>query len=222
MIMGVYVSKYIEYRTKDGKWHLLDCYVPKTDENSIYMEDELITRTQDSKELYRLNEFVERHGHWNAFLYTGGKESPLEDRGLPEDMSADLRQIMDGLKDDPEVRGRSWFTLQELWDKYEADLAQFKSDFPAIYYESMLSATNAKLDRLQRSIVALKSNGAIPEGGDEKMDETELWARLSDFFEFNYQQLVSEFTLHHEASHLVSDMQRYFSDEDVRVVYYLI
>lgn len=220
--MGIYISKYIEYRTKDGKWHLLDCYVPKTDVNSIFREEEPVTRTQDSKELYRLNEFVEKQGYWNAFLYTGVKQSPLEDRGFPEDMSADLRQIMDKMKDDSDVRGRSWFTLQELWDKYEADLAQFKSDFPAIYYESMLSATNAKLDRLQQSIVALKNNGEIPEGGNEKMDETELWARLDEFFEFNYQQLVSEFSLHHEVIHLVTDMQKYFSGEDVRVVYYLI
>ena len=85
----------------------------------------------------------------------------------------------------------------------------------------MLSATNAKLDRLQQSIVALKNKEEIPSGGDEKMDETELLERLNDFFEFDYQQLVNEFAFHQEVSHLVSDMQTYFSDEDIRIVYYM-
>lgn len=219
--MGIYVSKYIEYRTKDGKWHLLESFIPKTDENSEYNENTPTVETQDSKLLYRNSEHVERLGHWNSFLYTGGEESPFEGRGLPEDMSEDLRRIMDGVKDDPEVRGRSWFTLQELWDKYEADLAQFKSDFPAIYYESMLSATNAKLDRIQQSIIALKNGDEIPSGGDEKMDEAELLTRLNDFFEFNYQVLVNEYSFYQEVSHLVTDLQRRFSDEDIRVVYYI-
>lgn len=220
--MGIYVSKYVEYRTKDGKWHLLESFVPKTDENSEYLEDLPMVKTQDSRLLYRNAEHVEKLGYWNSFLYTGGRESPLEDRGLPEDMSAELKQIMEELKDGSVGYGYSWFSLKELWDKYETDFERFKSDFPAIYYENMLSATNAKLDRLQQSIIALKNNGDIPVGEDEQTDEAELLARLNDFFEFDYQRLVSEFAFHQEVSHLVSDMQRYFSDEDVRVVYYML
>lgn len=219
--MGIYVSKYIEYRTKDGKWHLLESFIPKTDENSSYNENTPTVKTHDSRLLYRNPEHVERLGYWNSFLYTGGNESPFEGRGLPEDMSEELRQIMDCAKGDSYAYGYSWFSLKELWDKYETDLERFKSDFRVIYCESMLSATNAKLDRLQQSIVALKNKEEIPSGGDEKMDETELLERLNDFFEFDYQQLVNEFAFHQEVSHLVSDMQTYFSDEDIRIVYYM-
>lgn len=98
--MGIYVSKYIEYRTKDGKWHLLESFVPKTDENSDYNENTPTVETLDSRLLYRNSEHMERLGHWNAFLYSGRNESPFEGRGLPEDMSDELRQIMDGVKED--------------------------------------------------------------------------------------------------------------------------
>lgn len=219
--MGIYVSKYIEYRTKDGKWHLLESFIPKTDENSEYNENTPTVETQDSRLLYRNSEHVERLGHWNAFLYSGRNESPFEGRGLPEDMSEELRQIMDGVKENSYAYGYSWFSLQELWDKYEADLEQFKREFTTIYYESMLSATNTKLDRIQQSIIALKNGDEIPSGGDEKMDETELWTRLNDFFEFNYEELVNEFAFHQEVSHLLSDMQSYFYDKNIRVVYYM-
>lgn len=219
--MGIYVSKYIEYRTKDGKWHLLESFVPKTDENSDYNENTPTVETLDSRLLFRNSEHVERLGYWNSFLYSGRNESPFEGRGLPEDMSEELRQIMDGVKENSYAYGYSWFSLQELWDKYEADLEQFKREFTAIYYESMLSATNTKLDRIQQSIIALKNGDEIPYGGDEKMDETELWTRLNDFFEFNYEELVNEFAFHQEVSHLLSDMQSYFYDKNIRVVYYM-
>lgn len=219
--MGIYASKYIEYRTMDGKWHLLESFVPKTDVNSVFNENTPTVKTQDSRLLYHKPKHEERLGHWNSFMCSRGMDSSFGDRGLPEDMSEELRQIMDGVKEDSYAYGYSWFTLEELWDKYEADLEQFKSDFPAIYYESMLSATNAKLDRIQQSIIALRNNEEIPSGGDEKMDEGELLTRLGDFFEFNYERLVNEYAFYKEVLHLVTDMQRYFSDEDVRVVYYI-
>lgn len=220
--MGIYVSKYIEYRTKDGKWHLLESFVPKTDENSEYNEDTPMVKTQDSRLLYRNSEHVERLSHRNAFLHTGRNESPFEGRGLPEDLSPELHSIMAKAKADPYISGYSWFSLEELWDKYESDLEKFKDKFSVIYYESMLKATNVRLDRIQQSIVALKNNTQIPADGNEEMDETELWSRLDDFYDFDYQQLINEFALHQEVSHLVYDMNIYFSDVDIRVVYYIL
>ena len=40
---------------------------------------------------------------------------------------------MDCVKGDSYAYGYSWFSLKELWDKYETDLERFKSDFRVIY-----------------------------------------------------------------------------------------
>lgn len=110
-----------------------------------------------------------------------------------------------------------------LSEKYKADFEKFKSDFPAIYYESIMVSTNAKLDRLQQSIITLRNNTDLPAPAEEieQTNEAQLLRRLNDFFEFNYEELVNEFALYQETYHLVANMQRCFPVDDVRIVYFV-
>lgn len=56
--MGLYVSKYIEYRTSDGKWHLLESFIPQTNENREYTDHLPSVQTRDSGNLYQHTEHV--------------------------------------------------------------------------------------------------------------------------------------------------------------------
>ena len=220
--MGVYLSKFVEYRTQDGKWHLFESYVPETEKNSDFFEDGEAVVTVGGKTLFRQTEYVEKHGYWLDFLYTGEGSSPFEDRGFPEDMSPELASILEKDKDNPDIHGRSWLTLKELWRKSEADKEKFRSDFESLNYETMLSATNTKLDRLQESLIALKTGGEIPPVGREKVNHTELYIGLNDLFNFDFERLVGEVALFHETRQLVINAQGYFSDYNIRIVYYLL
>ena len=155
--MGTYSSIFIEFKKKDDpQWHLLEGIVPLHYRDRSYCSDEVSPDDNHVVEIggakmYRMFNIV-RQGYVRDLF--AGHDAPFSDRGFPDDLSTELKEIFDKVqkKIDSKERdwrwGKSWCTLSELNSYIDERLEKCKASILAEHSKQLSFGISEKLDTI--------------------------------------------------------------------------
>lgn len=162
--MGTYSSIFIEFKKKD-QWHLLEAAVPLTFVEHSYSgepspDDNHVIEIGKTK-MNRMFTLV-RQGDVRDLL--AGHDAPFNDRGFPNDMSPELKEIFDKVREkiDSEQNvglfggdwrwGKSWCYLTELQSYLDERLERCKAAILREHFKQLSYGISEKLDAILAAV----------------------------------------------------------------------
>ena len=229
--MGICSSIYIEFKKRsDKQWHLLEAVVPLDYRDRLYDEEDADGNHVVEISGVKMNRMFNlvRQGDVRDLL--AGHDAPFNDRGFPEDLSPELKEMFDKVQQKIDSKendvflgrdwrwGKSWCTLTELQAYLDERIEKCKESILSEHAKQLSYGISDKLDAIlaavsgktTKPVEKLDDEGYIDQGEmleyylGEELDEI-LW--LKGF--------AAGIGLIHE---FLTD--EWFSEESVRLVFY--
>lgn len=226
--MGTCSSIYIEFKKRsDKQWHLLEAVVPLDYRDRSYGEEDLdgnhVVEVGGVKMSRMFN--IVRQGDVRDML--AGHDAPFNDRGFPDDLSPELREMFDRVQQKIDSKendflpgrdwrwGKSWCTLTELQVYLDERLEKCKASILREHAKQLSYGISDKLDAI---LAAVSGNAIKPVKEDDDLDRGEMLEYYlgEEFDEILWLKgFAAGIGLIHEF--LTDD---WFSEESVRLVFY--
>lgn len=226
--MGICSSIYIEFKKRsDKQWHLLEAVVPLDYRDRSYGEEDLdgnhVVEVGGVKMSRMFN--IVRQGDVRDML--AGHDAPFNDRGFPDDLSPELREMFDRVQQKIDSKendflpgrdwrwGKSWCTLTELQVYLDERLEKCKASILREHAKQLSYGISDKLDAI---LAAVSGNAIKPVKEDDDLDRGEMLEYYlgEEFDEILWLKgFAAGIGLIHEF--LTDD---WFSEESVRLVFY--
>ena len=229
--MGTYSSIFIEFKKRD-QWHLLEGIVP------LYFRDQPSYGEPSPDD----NHVIEVGGIKMNRMFTlvrqgdvrnllAGHEAPFNDRGFPNDLSPELKEMFDMVQERIDTKkdiglfggdwrwGKSWCYLTELQSYLDERLEKCKSAILSEHTKQLSYGISEKLDAILAAVNGKKIKSKNQqEDEDDYIDQGE----MLDYYlgeELNEIIWLKEFAaglaLIHE---FLTD--EWFSEDSIRLIFY--
>ena len=227
--MGTCSSIYIEFRKRsDKQWHLLEAVVPLDYRDRSYVEEDLDGNhvvAVGGVKMARMFNIVRQGDVRDLFA---GHDAPFNDRGFPDDLSPELRDMFDKVQQKIDSKenvflpgrdwrwGKSWCTLTELQAYLDERLEKCKASILSEHAKQLSYGISDKLD----AILAVVSGKAMKPVKDED-DDLDRGEMLEYYLGEEFDEILwlkgfaAGIGLIHE---FLTD--EWFSEESVRLVFY--
>ncbi len=232
--MGVCSSIYIEFRKKDDKqWHLLSGVVPleyvdQTNYSENASPDDNHIVEIGGVKMYQMFNLV-RQGVVRDLL--AGLDRPFSDRGFPDDLSSELKEMFDKVQHKIDARNeehmyssgdwrwrKSWCTLDEFESYVEESFEKCKARILAEHTKQLSNGISAKLDTIL-DIVSGRHDMQKYKTGEEREDDS--YNMLEYYMEEELEEILclKEFAAGIELIHEFLTGDRW-SETSIRLVFY--
>ena len=230
--MGTYSSIFIEFKKKD-QWHLLEATVPLTFVDHSYSgepspDDNHVIDVGGVK-MNRMFTLV-RQGCVRDLL--AGHDAPFNDRGFPDDLSPELKEMFDKVQKkidehpDSFLRGRdwrwgkSWCYLTELQSYLDEQLERCKATTLREHSKQLSYGISEKLDAILAAV-----NGKMPKPKKWKDEDDDDYINPGEMLEYYLSEELSEIIWLKEFAAGIALIHEFltdewFSEDSIRLVFY--
>lgn len=157
--MSTYINRMLEAKGKDGNWHAVKLYKPFEHMVSRSADGTVIEENKpdvcipngdklDIKYIYACDASYLRE----AFNSTWGKCKDYTNRGIPEDISKELKTYINGINKDFGVYGWTYITLEELHTVFSNFKENYFKELSDLFNEKNNGIIQKKLDLLIKMV----------------------------------------------------------------------
>lgn len=229
--MGTYSSIFFEFNKKD-QWYLLEAAVPLTFVDHSYSES-----SPDD------NHVIEIGGVKKNLMFTlvrqgcvrdllAGHDAPFNDRGFPDDLSPELKEIFDKVQQKINSKendlflgrdwrwGKSWCYLTELQAYLDERLDKCKAAILSKHSKQLSYGISEKLDAILAAV-----NGKKIETKKKQQEDEDDYIDQGEMLEYYLDEELNEIIWLKEFAAGIALIHEFltgewFSEDSIRIVFY--
>ena len=242
--MGAYINRMLEAKGKDGKWHAVKLYKSFEDMVSCNADGTVIKENKADISLPNGDKFDISYTYANdtsylreAFNSTWGECKDYANRGIPEDVSEELKAHIDGFNSEFGVYGWTYVTLEELHNIFSNIKKNYFKELSELFNEKNNGTIQKKLDLLiKMSFLNGNFNGVdkakiskiaelvgeinLPKSCTDKDEENDIDDRINYYIEERFWEMIaiSDEIANVEKLRELFSVNKYGDESGVRII----